>query len=294
MDTPITIRSDALTVTVAAKGAELRSITDAQGGEWLWDGDARWWTGRAPILFPTVGVTAGGARFGGTLYPLGKHGFARDREFEAVATDDGEARFRLVADADTRAAYPFDFVLEIAHALAGATLTTTATVTNAGDTPMPFGFGFHPALHWPLPGTGALSRTDHIVRFDADEPGPLRLIGDDGLIQAGDRPTPVRDNELHLRDDLFSHDALVWEGHASRGLFYGVDGHPGVRVDFAGLDMLGIWTKPGAGYLCIEPWASRADDEGFAGEFADKPGVRTLPPGASHSYAMSLTIAAPI
>lgn len=288
--TDTTIRSDALTVTVSPKGAELQSVTDAAGNDWLWDGDERWWKGRAPILFPTVGVTAGGvARFGGRDYPLGKHGFARDSLFEQVAADDASVTYRLDANDATRGPYPFDFRLEARHALDGATLTTTATVTNRGDTPMPVGFGFHPALRWPLPGTGPLSRTDHIVRFDADEPGPLRLISPDGLIAPGDRATPVHDNELHLHDDLFTQDALVWEGHASRGLYFGVPDHPGVRVDFPGLDMLGIWTKPGAGYLCIEPWASRADDEGFTGAFADKPGVRTLAPGDSHAYAMSLS-----
>ena len=286
----VTLRSDTLAVVVAAAGAELQSITDAQGGEWLWDGDPRWWTGRAPILFPTVGVTAGGiARFDGRDYPLGKHGFARDSRFAIVAKDDDMATFRLEADDRTRAVYPFDFRLDVTYALGGNTLTTTAEVRNLGDAPMPAGFGFHPALRWPLPGTAA-ARTDHFVRFDADEPEPLRAITGEGLFAAAPRATPVHDNELHLHDDLFAHDALVWDRPNSRGLYYGVEDHPGVRVDFAGMPMLGIWTKPGAGYLCIEPWHSHADEEGFAGDFADKPGVVTIAPGDAVQFAMALTI----
>jgi galactose mutarotase-like enzyme len=290
----VTLRSDALTVTASTHGAELRSVRDATDRDWLWDGDPRWWTGRAPILFPTVGVTADGARFGGVRYPLGKHGFARDSDFALVEQADDLVVFRLEADEATRAAYPFDFRLDVTYRLDGATLTSEAIFANRGDTPMPAGFGFHPALRWPLPGTGAAARDRHIVRFDADEPEPLRAITPDGLIAAAPRATPVHDNELHLHDGLFDADALVWDRPASRGLFYGVADEPGVRVDFPEMPMLGIWTKPGAGYLCIEPWHGRADDEGFTGEFADKPGVVTLAPGEEQRFAMSLTFGVPL
>lgn len=285
-----TLRSTALTVTVADKGAELQSVVDTQGRDWLWDGDERWWKGRAPILFPMVGVPNGGAHFDGVLHPLPKHGFARDHVFALIDSSDAAVTYRLEDSDATRVAYPFAFNLDVTHRLDDATLTTTVTVTNRGDEPMPVGFGFHPALRWPLPGTGAASRERHIIRFDADEPEPLRLIAPDGLIAPGPRETPVRGNEIHLHDGLFDEDALVWDAPHSRGLYFGVAGQPGVRVDFPTMPMLGIWTKPGgAGFLCIEPWHSHADEEGFTGEFADKRGVVTLDAGESQVYAMSLT-----
>lgn len=291
----VTIASPDLSVAISPTGAELQSVTDRAGGEWLWDGDPRWWTGRAPILFPTVGVSADGvARFGGEAFPMPKHGFARHSAFALAAQSDTSATFRLEDDAQTRAAYPFAFRLDVTHRLDGATLHLEADVTNRGDAPMPAGFGFHPALRWPLPGTGAQARGHHIVRFDADEPEPLREISTDGLFLPGPRATPVHDNELQLHDDLFTHDALVWDAPNSRGLFYGVPDGPGVRVDFPDMPRLGIWTKPGAGYACVEPWHSRADDEGYAGEFADKPGVVTIAPGASHRFAMALTFGVPM
>jgi galactose mutarotase-like enzyme len=285
-----TLRSTDLTVTVSDKGAELQSVVDAQGRDWLWDGDERWWKGRAPILFPMVGVPNGGGRFGGVLYPLPKHGFARDHVFALIAHADDAVTYRLEDSDASRAGYPFAFNLDVTHRLEGTTLTTTVVATNRGDEPMPAGFGFHPAVRWPLPGTGAASRTDHIIRFDAPEPEPLRLIAPDGLIAPGPRETPVRDTEIHLHDGLFDQDALVWDRPVSRGLYFGVPGQPGVRADWPGMPMLGIWTKPGgAGFLCIEPWHSHADEEGFIGEFADKPGVVTLDAGETQTYAMSLT-----
>jgi len=284
----ITLASPDLTVTVSPLGAELQSIVDAKGDDWLWDGDPRWWTGRAPILFPTVGVSSGGARFGGKSFPIGKHGFARGGRFSVVETSETHVTLRLEADAETRREYPFTFRLDVTHRLDGATLTLEAQVTNLDAVPMPAGFGFHPALRWPLPRTGGASR------FDADEPETLREITPDGLFAPGARATPVHENEIQLHDSLFEHDALVWEAPNSRGLSFGVPDGPSVRVDFPDMPMLGIWTKPGAGYLCIEPWHSRADDEGFAGEFADKPGVVTLQPGEAHRYAMALTFGVPM
>ncbi|MBA2936496.1 aldose 1-epimerase family protein [Sphingomonas sp. CGMCC 1.13654] len=289
----ITLRSTELEVTISEIGAELQSIRDIQGHDWLWDGDERWWTGRAPLLFPTVGMMANGvARFGGREFAMPKHGFARKKPFAVIETLDHSATFRLEDSDDTRAVYPFTFRLDVTHRLDGAVLETVATVTNIGDAPMPAGFGFHPALRWPLPGTGGNSKTQHLLRFDAEEPEPIRGVTPDGLIGPPAR-TPIDGDELQLHDSLFEHDALVLDRPNSRGLWYGVPEHPGVRVDFAGLNYLGIWMKPGAGYLCIEPWASHADDEGFHGEFAEKPCVVTLAPGETHDFAMAMTFGVP-
>ena len=53
-----------------------------------------------------------------------------------------------------------------------------------------------------------------------------------------------------------------------------------------------IWTKPGAHYVCIEPWHGIADPEGFTGDFRDKPGVFEVPAGESMAVRMSVTLVA--
>jgi galactose mutarotase-like enzyme len=285
----VTLASPDISVTIAPLGAELQSVCDARGNEWLWDGDPRWWSGRAPILFPTVGALAGGvARFGGKEHKMAQHGFARRHIFSLVEQTPHLVTLRLEDDAETRVFYPFAFRLDVIHRLDGSTLETTARVTNRDDRSMPVGVGFHPALRWPLPGTSATSRTRHIVRFDADEPEPIRSVVAGGLL-GPEKPTPIREDQLSLHDSLFEEDAVVLDKPNSRGLWYGLPGEPGVRVDFAAMPFLGIWTKQGAGYLCIEPWHGHADDEGFTGEFVDKPGVVTLAPGESRDFAMAMT-----
>ncbi len=285
----VAIASPDLAVTISPLGAEPQSITDARGNDWLWDGDPSWWTGRAPILFPTVGGTNGNlVRIDGQTHPLGRHGFARTSHFALVESGPAHAVFRLEDDDKTRAAFPFAFRLDVRYGVDGRALAVTATVSNRDQRPMPVGFGFHPAFRWPLPGTDA-AREQHVVRFDAAEPEALRELSAEGLVLERTRPTPVEGNVLRLRDDLFTRDALIWDDPRSRGVTYGVPGGPALRVAFQDMPMLGIWTKPGgAPFLCIEPWHSRADDEGFAGEFATKKGVVSLSPGGRQDYAMTL------
>ena len=283
----ITIRSDRLSAAINPDGAELSSLTDADGRELMTDADPAFWTGRAPILFPVVGATSGGViRLDGRDYPMAKHGFARHSRFETVASGDAEARFAIQDSDETRASFPFAFRLEIGFRLDGATLHIEAAIANRGAAPMPAQFGFHPAFAWPLPY--GEPRGDHDIVFDADEPAPLRVIAPDGLIAAETRPSPLDGRTLHLADDLFADDALVWDPVVSQGVTYGAG--PRLRVAFPDTPRLGIWTKPGAHYVCIEPWHGIADPEGFAGDFHDKPGVFKVAPGETKRIAMSATL----
>ena len=286
-DGPIVIASSGLTVTISPDGAELQSIVDAAGNDLLWDGVPAFWTGRAPLLFPIVGALNGGAyRLDGRAHAMPKHGFARRSRFAVVERSAAAVTLRLTDTAATRAVYPFPFRLDMTCRVVDDRLEMVATVTNTGDRALPLSFGFHPALRWPLPYGGA--REDHVVLFDRAEPAPVRTVTPDGLIAAAAVPTPVAGRVLALRDALFAVDAVILDQPESRGLWYGVPGRPGVRVDHPAMPELGIWTKPGAGYLCIEPWQGMADPEGYAGDFRDKPGVVEVAPGAARAFAMRM------
>lgn len=285
----VSISSGELTARIAPLGAELVSLTDAEGRELMSDGDPAYWTGRAPLLFPIVGrLKDDQYRLAGKGHKLPQHGFARHSDFAVAALDPNAVRFRLVDSPATRADYPFAFLLDMAFVLEGATLSMTATIGNPGNEPLPASFGFHPAFAWPLP-YGA-PRTDHRVTFEKNEPAPLCAIAPGGLIAAEKAPSPVKGNMLTLRDDLFAHDALVWDTLESRALRYGAATGPALDIAFPDTPWLGIWTKPGAGYVCIEPWAGMADPEDFDGDFHEKPGVFIVAPGESRSFRMIVTL----
>jgi len=62
-------------------------------------------------------------------------------------------------------------------------------------------------------------------------------------------------------------------------------------VSSDGFRQLGIWSKPGgAGFLCIEPWRGFASPSDFDGEFADKPGVMHIAPGATEVLTYRIAV----
>ena len=79
--------------------------------------------------------------------------------------------------------------------------------------------------------------------------------------------------------------ACSWDRLESRSLRFGE-----LDIAFLGAPMLGIWTKPGARFLCIEPWWGIADPAGFSGEIWDKPGILRLESGESRRFAMQVTV----
>ena len=287
MASTVSISTPALSAEISATGAELIRLQDRTGADLLWDGDPAFWTGRSPLLFPMVGRVKGDRiTVAGQAYEIGQHGFARSSVFTLVRSDAAACTWRLEASEATRRHYPFAFRLDVTYRIEDATLHMVAEVTNAGDTVMPASFGFHPALRWPLPY--GKSRAAHEIVFERNEPAPIRRPVD-GLLSAAQFPTPVRDHHLKLHDDLFEDGALVFDTLASRSVVYG----DAVRVAFPHMPHLGIWTKPGAGYVCIEPWQGHASPEGFDGELADKPGMVAIAPGAKAAFAMSISVSPP-
>ncbi|KRB80809.1 aldose epimerase [Sphingomonas sp. Root710] len=283
------IASDRLTAEISPDGAELRRLTDGAGRDWLWDGDPAFWAGRAPVLFPIVGTLRDDQfRWQGRDYHLPRHGFARRRTFTLVEQGGDGVILRLESDDETRAAWPFDFTLDMIFTVRGATLTMTGRIANHSDGPMPTSFGFHPALRWPLPGTPG--KAGHSIRFAKAEPAPIRRLGGDGLLDPAPRPTPVEGDILRLDDTLFAEDALIFDRLESRALTYQGPGGARVAVDFEGMPYLGLWMKPGAGYLCIEPWQGFSDPAGFEGSLDEKQGMVTIAPGVSRSFTMAITI----
>ncbi|MER2606678.1 MAG: aldose 1-epimerase family protein [Siculibacillus sp.] len=287
-DTPLTIASSELSADVALLGAELVRLDDAVGNPLLWSGDPNVWAGRAPLLFPIVGTLADDTFLHrGHSWRLPRHGFARRSTFTLIERGTAHVALRLEASAETLAVWPFAFRLDVTHAIDGATLSTTAEVTNLSDEPMPTAFGFHHGFRRPLPGAGA--RGDHRIRFEAPEPGPIHRLAPNGLLDPTPRPTPVVGDTLALDDALFADDVVMMLAPASRRLVYGTE-HVHLAIAHPDMPHLGLWTKPGAGFLCIEPWQGHADPVGAPGEITAKPGSLLLAPGESRRFSIAVTL----
>ena len=276
------IANEQITVDIAALGAEMQSIQTRDGRHWLWHGDASYWTGRSPVLFPIVGkapndsVTIDGQRF-----QMSQHGFARRSNFELVEEESDRCVYRLTASEASRAMYPFDFQLDIEHRLEGRAVVVSAQVTNRDTRTMPYGIGFHPAFAWPLPGAAGRA---HFVELDEGGAPPLhRLSG--GLVDPKPLPSPFVHGRLELSHGLFSNDAMVFPQGAGAGVRYGPDSGPSVHFSWENLPNFALWTKLVAGFICFEPWHGTAPEVGGSDELSARPYSELLGPGASARYA---------
>jgi galactose mutarotase-like enzyme len=284
----IVIRSERLVAEISPHGAELTRLRDRDGSDLLWNGCEKWWTGRAPLLFPIVGALPDNtAVVDGKTFSMRQHGFARNKQFSVVGTSLSECTFGLASDDETRRQFPFDFVLEVTFVIEDTALRIGATVFNKSSRAMPVSFGFHPAFRWPLPYGG--SRQDHEIRFERPESAPIRRLAD-GLLDLTASKEMFEGSTMALDDAMFVPGALIFDQLQSRAVSFGVPGKPSIQIRFPNMPHLGVWTTPGAGFLCVEPWQGYAAPLGFAGELKDKPGGMLLAANASTEFAIEICL----
>jgi galactose mutarotase-like enzyme len=283
------ISNEHLTVEVSSLGAEMQALTASDGRSFLWNGDAAFWTGRSPILFPIVGKAPDDEiAIDGKSFPMGQHGFARRSEFVLSTSSETMCRYELASSEATKAVYPFDFLLAVEHTVEGRAVTIAAEVANRSDRPMPFGLGFHSAFVWPLPGTDG--RPHGVTLDNGGEPPLVRLDG--GLVKPGTQPSPFKAGHLLLDHAMFDADAMIFSEGSGTGLSYGVENGPALAFRFENLPNLALWSKPGAPFLCVEPWHGTAAEIGGSRELSARPYSTTLAPGATARFALTVELPA--
>lgn len=276
------IRNDKLTVEVSAHGAELQSIKNADGKEYLWQGDPAYWNRRSPLLFPIVcGLWQDTYRIGGQAFPMGRHGFARDTDFKLIAQGDEQVIYALSSSAETLGHYPYHFNLSVSYKLRGNRIHVVWHVENTDTKPIHFQIGGHPAFNVPgmAPGEPLWGR----LRLDADE--PIRLFGNvGGCIDRGRHEAVATDKGVWtFTQDSFKDDAVIFDHSQIRRVeLLRPDGEPEVTLRFK-TPAVGIWSPTGkdAPFVCIEPWYGLSDWAEYEGDFRDKYLMNQLLPGAS-------------
>jgi galactose mutarotase-like enzyme len=284
----ISIRSDGISATIKAYGAELSSLKNADGLELIWQAGPQW-PRHAPVLFPIVGrLKNDQLRHRGKTYPMTQHGFARDNTFMCLQHEPTFCRFVLSDGPETLSRYPFPFRLEMTYTANGSDLDVALQITNTGDEMMPASIGAHPAFNWPL--LPELTKEEYRLTFPDEEITPIRRLKD-GLMRAQSEPTPIQGRTLALSEKLFDDDAVILDKVASRSVRYAADRGPSIEMAWEGFSELGIWSKPGgAPFLCIEPWHGTASPAGFDGEFAEKPGVMHIAPAETRGLSYRIRV----
>ncbi|MEI6516155.1 MAG: aldose 1-epimerase family protein [bacterium] len=285
-----TISNSRIAVSVKSLGAELCSLKGASGAEYLWQADPAVWGRHAPLLFPLVGKLANDRYlFEGKAYEMKQHGFARDLAFEPLAASEDALSYRLQASPETLKRYPFNFALIRHYRLRENVLEVVTEVTNSGPTEMLFSIGEHPGfgLNW---GAGDKVE-DYALQFEKPERLDTVLLDSNHLLSAKTERVLSNERVLPLRSDLFDRDALIFTKIKSRAVKLCSRRHSrSLTVEFPEYPCLGIWAKPGAPFVCIEPWYGHADPVGHDGQLVHKPGIIKLQPGLVFSCVWRVVV----
>ncbi len=277
----VTIKNGALTVDISTMGAELQSIREADGTERLWQGDPAFWTGRAPIMFPVCGGLKEDAYYlDGVRYEMTKHGFAKLVEWTVEKAEEDYAVFLLT---EQHPGFPFRYEFRAVYRLTGNALDITFSVKNADERAFWFSVGSHEA--WATPG----GLEKYTVVFE--QPETLAVSQLDGSLILPE-PVVMAENaaELPLKTEYFAVDALVFPALKSRSVtLKNSVNNKTLRVDYEGMDILMLWTKPGADYICIEPWCNLPDRTDTDMQIAHKPGMICLQPGEETAKSHRIT-----
>ena len=279
-----TIENEFLTAQINDFGAELHSLRAKEDGhEYIWQGDPAVWTGQSPVLFPIIGRLLDDTyRYNGTAYSMPKHGFARKRAFTLVSCERNEAVFMLRSDGETRACYPFDFELYVKFMLGGKTLRVLHTVVNKNDGEMYFSLGAHPGFNCALGDR---------LEFDKNETVDTETIDSDSIRLAEKTPVLRNERTVTITEHVFDRDALILSGLRSKAVTLRTQTHAHeVRLTFGDVPYLGIWAKPGAPYVCIEPWCGVNDDRRPRADISEKDAIVRLPAGSIFDLAYTAEI----
>lgn len=274
------LENELLRAEVSSKGAEIQSIFHkVHQLDYLWNADSAFWAKHSPVLFPIVGQLKNNTYYyRGKSYQMGRHGFAREKDFIPEKQSPTELQFLLRSDSETKKVYPFDFEFRIRYLLDGDELSTEYLVKNTGSSILLFSVGGHPAFRMPLvPDT---EYDDYYLRFEEKETLSRWPISPDGLIETQPIPLLNDTDRLNLLKPLFYQDALVFKYPASSEIsVLSAKTSHGIDLQMGEFPYLGIWAAKNADFLCLEPWCGIADSVTSNQQLEGKEGIEKANPG---------------
>lgn len=283
-----------LQIAVKDVGAELCRISSVRNGtEFMWEGNPNVWSGIAPNLFPVIGCLKGDRYiYEDKSYHMPKHGFLRKSEdVVLVEKTNNSLTYLLKSNERLLEWYPFDFEFYISFTLNDNTITVDHTIENRDSKTMYFSLGGHPAFSCKLFPDERYE--DYSLVFEHNETAETYLLNLKSFLQTS-RTAKVfgeNSNTIGLRYDLFDKDALIFKDLKSRVVTLNNKTHGDIlTMHFHDFPYLGIWAKPNADYVCIEPWIGIADHERTNQDLTSKEGIVALEAGTAYkaSYAIVL------
>lgn len=273
-----------ISIEVKKFGAELSSFKSKESGiEYLWQGNPDVWYGQSPILFPIVGqILDNKYRVDGTEYEMAKHGIARKRDFELKEQGDDYIILTQSWNEETLKQYPFRYILDIEFRLYGKKITVTHTVRNEDNRTIYFSIGAHPGFN---------CKIGDYLEFEENETLVCEKINPDSILDGIHYQTLTDEKIFKITADVFDKDAHILSGMKSDTLYLKSDvRNEVIKFNFGDAPYLGLWAKPGAEYVCIEPWYGINDSYDKKEDFSQKRAIQSVETDKNFSFAWSAEI----
>ncbi len=275
------IENEFLTCEIDDMGAQLHSLVSKENGkEYIWQGNPDIWYGQAPVLFPVIGQLINDKYFyNGVEYTMPKHGLARKLLFKVKECEGAKAVFSLESDENTLKAYPFEFEYLVTFELKGKSLVNTMTVVNKTKGVMYFSVGAHPGFN---------CNVGDVIEFEQTETLATERIDKENLIIPEKFPFMENEKSFVITKEIFEPDALILSDIKSEKLR--IKGENEIEFTFGNCPFLGIWAKPGAPYVCIEPWYGVNDGREVKNDISEKRGIERLDEGETFEFSWTAEI----
>ena len=287
-----TLKNEFLKVEIKTLGAELMSVKNlADGCEYIWQGDEKYWEDRAPVLFPVCSTFYKNQyTCNGKTYNMKIHGFAQNMEFDVLFSSDTELVLKIESNDFTREQYPFDFELVLSYTLEGRELRADAKITNRSGEIMPVSFGAHPGFNTPFT-VGSCDFEDFYLEFS--EPcSPMRSTYTPEVVMSYEKiPLELEDGKIfRLRHEYFNPDGIFNVGTASEVTLKSDKDERSVTMKFADMPYFGFWQEFGTDtpFLCLEPWCAPPDNHGVPQDIFDRAGMFKLTDGEIKEVSYSI------
>ncbi len=277
------VENSTYTLAVKEMGAELNSLKSKKSGfEYIWNGNTDIWYGQSPILFPVIGrLLDDKYRLNGVEYTMPKHGIVRKKPFKLINQTADSLTFVQTDDEESFKMYPYRFELTVEFKLTDNGLSVTHTVHNKSENVMYYSFGAHPAFNCEI---------GDLLEFSENENLLTERIDGESILIDEKFPVDIENNKLYITKNLFDNDALILSGYKSNSVSLKSDNHNRVVKFNFDSPILGIWAKPGAPYVCIEPWWGINDSYDKKADISEKRAIMTLDPDSKASYNWTVEI----
>lgn len=275
------ISSGSLTVGIDTTGAELISVRNQNGHEYIWSGEQ--WGEHSPLLFPICGrILEGKYTYGGKEYHMLPHGFAKRCEFVISEQSDDRLVLTLKDNEQTREQYPFAFTLTAEFSVHENKLDAVFTVKNDSDVVMPFMLGWHPGFTL----EGNIPLDSFYVDFGNVDALKINRLQNGPFVDPVSSDYPLNNGRYYLNnDEIAENDTLIFHGTLGSATLT-ADGAHSITLGYGeNTPYFCLWKHPSesARYLCLEPWSGVPAD-GVTPENFEERRMSRLAPNESESF----------